>query len=233
MPVVAGLHVVIDGLLALPENLSTDEQRKRWARLNGELPEIPIEMKDGKKCLAPAALYAQRKNGETPELYAVYPYQTHMIGKPDLDAAIEAFKCRNTITGGWSQEAVNAAMLGLTEEAQRLVIESVTAKNWGGKPDHPQCRFPAFWGPNADWIPDQDHGSVFITALQRMLMLTDGDTINLMPAWPDDWNATFKLHAPYKTVVEGRIENGKLLGLKVTPESRRKDVVIQSNESNP
>ena len=64
-------------------------------------------------------------------------------------------------------------------------------------------------------------------------MLTDGDTINLMPAWPDDWNATFKLHAPYKTVVEGRIENGKLLGLKVTPESRRKDVVIQSNESNP
>ena len=233
MPVVAGLHVVIDGLLALPENLSTDEQRKRWARLNGELPEIPIEMKDGKKCLAPAALYAQRKNGETPELYAVYPYQTHMIGKPDLDAAIEAFKCRNTITGGWSQEAVNAAMLGLTEEAQRLVIESVTAKNWGGKPDHPQCRFPAFWGPNADWIPDQDHGSVFITALQRMLMLTDGDTINLMPAWPDDWNATFKLHAPYKTVVEGRIENGKLLDLKVTPESRRKDVVIQSNESNP
>ena len=114
-----------------------------------------------------------------------------------------------------------------------MVIESVTAKNWGGKPDHPQCRFPAFWGPNADWIPDQDHGSVFITALQRMLMLTDGDTINLMPAWPDDWNATFKLHAPYKTVVEGRIENGKLLGLKVTPESRRKDVVIQSNESNP
>jgi alpha-L-fucosidase 2 len=233
MPEVAGLHVVIDGLLALPENLTADEQRKRWARLNGELPEIPIEVKDGKRCLAPAELYAQRRNGETPELYAVYPYQTHMVGKPDLDAAIEAFNNRNTITGGWSQESVNAAMLGLTEEAQRMVVESATAKNWGGKADNPQCRFPAFWGPNADWIPDQDHGSVFITALQRMLMLTDGATINLLPAWPDDWNATFKLHAPYKTIVEGRVENGKLLDLKVTPESRRKDVVIVEKGANP
>ena len=226
MPEVAGLHVVIDGLLALPANLTSDKQRKRWARLNGELPEIPIEVKGGKKCLAPAALYSRRRNGETPELYAVYPYRTHMVGKPDLDVAIEAFKRRSTITGGWSQESVNAAMLGLTEEAKRMVIESATAKNWGGKKDHPQCRFPAFWRPNADWIPDQDHGSVFITALQRMLMLTDGDSINLLPAWPDDWNATFKLHAPYKTVVEGRVENGRLFDLKVTPESRRKDVVI-------
>ena len=25
-----------------------------------------------------------------------------------------------------------------------------------------------------------------------------------MPAWPPDWDADFRLHAPYQTVVEGR-----------------------------
>jgi hypothetical protein len=63
-------------------------------------------------------------------------------------------------------------------------------------------------------------------ALQRMLMQCDGDTIRLVPAWPQDWNASFKLHAPKNTTVEGRVENGKLTDLKVTPESRRKDVAI-------
>jgi alpha-L-fucosidase 2 len=47
-----------------------------------------------------------------------------------------------------------------------------------------------------------------------------------VPAWPKDWNASFKLHAPNNTVVEGRVENGKVTDLKVTPESRRKDVIV-------
>ena len=57
-------------------------------------------------------------------------------------------------------------------------------------------------------------------------MLTDGKVFRLLPAWPEDWNASFKLHAPYQTVVEGKVEKGKLVGVKVTPESRRKDVIV-------
>jgi hypothetical protein len=48
----------------------------------------------------------------------------------------------------------------------------------------------------------------------------------LVPAWPKDWNANFKLHAPKNTTVEGRVENGKVIEMKVIPEYRRKDVVI-------
>lgn len=121
-------------------------------------------------------------------------------------------------------------MLGLTDDAKGYVIENATAKNYKGKKDRPQSRFPAFWGPNADWIPDQDHGSVMIIAIQRMLMLTDGKDIRLLPAWPDDWNASFKLHAPYQTTVEGRVENGKVLDLNGTPESRAKDVIVLENK---
>jgi hypothetical protein len=59
-----------------------------------------------------------------------------------------------------------------------------------------------------------------------MLMLTDGGTIILLPAWPDAWSATFKLHAPHQTEIEGRIEDGKLKDLRITPDARRKDVVV-------
>lgn len=39
--------------------------------------------------------------------------------------------------------------------------------------------------------------------LQEMLMQTNGREILLLPAWPKDWEADFKLHAPYETTVEG------------------------------
>ena len=128
-------------------------------------------------------------------------------------------------TGGWSQDPIQAAMLGLTQEAKDYVVTNATDRSPIGKPVV-EPRFPAFWGPNFDWTPDQDHGAVTLIALQRMLMLCDGDAIRLLPAWPQDWYVSFKLHAPYQTIVEGRVENGKLTDLKLTPESRRKDVII-------
>jgi hypothetical protein len=63
-------------------------------------------------------------------------------------------------------------------------------------------------------------------AFQSMILQTEGRKIFIAPAWPQDWNANFKLHAPFQTVVEGRVEDGKLVDLKVTPKSRRADVVF-------
>jgi hypothetical protein len=68
--------------------------------------------------------------------------------------------------------------------------------------------------------------------LQMMLMQTDGRRIQLLPAWPHEWTADFKLHAPYKTVVEGHVENGKVSRLHVTPASRAADVVIVPAAAN-
>jgi hypothetical protein len=61
--------------------------------------------------------------------------------------------------------------------------------------------------------------------LQEMLMQTTGDKILLFPAWPEDWDVDFKLHAPDKTTVELSLKNGKLIHLKVSPEHRTKDVI--------
>ena len=77
------------------------------------------------------------------------------------------------------------------------------------------------WGPNADWTPDQTHGSNILTTLQHMLLQNNGEKILLMPAWPKYWDTSFKLHAPHRTTIEGRISNGELVDQKVTPESRQ------------
>ena len=59
-----------------------------------------------------------------------------------------------------------------------------------------------------------------------MLMQHEGRKIYLLPAWPKAWDCSFKLHAPYGTTVEGRVENGALASLSVKPESRRADVIV-------
>ncbi len=220
LPIIVGLDSVLSGLIDLPGNLTTEMQRKRWLRLRGELPELPTKTENGKTRLLPARTYSQKKNTENPELYSVFPYRAYTMHKPDLDVALETWKRRLVKrTGGWTQDPIQAALLGLTDQAKGYVVSNAKKKHSGS-------RFPAFWGPNFDWIPDQDHGSVTMIALQRMLMQCEGDEIYLMPAWPKDWDVDFKLHAPLQTTVEGRVEGGKVIDLKVTPESRRNDVIV-------
>ena len=231
VPVVAGLRVVLAGLLALPGSLTTSEQRERWKRVLGEVKEIPIAEQSGKKWVKPAHVFSDKKNAEHPEMYAIFPYPIYGVGKPDLEIGLETYARReNKRTGGWQQDAIQAALLGLTDQAKTYLLQNVTTENLMGgvneKAKRADSRFPAFWGPNFDWIPDQCNGSVILATLQYMLMQTDGKKILLLPAWPKEWNAEFKLHAPYQTTVEGRVENGKVVDLKVTPEVRRKDVVV-------
>jgi hypothetical protein len=85
-------------------------------------------------------------------------------------------------------------------------------------------RFPTFWGPGHDWVPDHNWGGSGMIGLQEMLLQTPGRRIVLLPAWPKEWECVFKLHAPFQTIVEGRVVAGQLVDLKVTPESRRLDV---------
>ncbi len=107
---------------------------------------------------------------------------------------------------------------------------------WARK-DRELPRYPAFWdGMIFCGRPDMDHGGSAMVQLQEMLLQTPGDPASpkgsaeasqlvLFPAWPKDWDVDFKLHAPQQTVVEGVLRGGKLVSIKVTPESRAKDLV--------
>ncbi len=220
MPELAGCIAVADRLLALPAAAAPAAERALWRRLRDKLPGLPTRQIDGKTALAPAEKFARKCNIETPELYAVFPFRLVALGKPNLDWGIEALRHRaDRGASGWCQDDVFMAYLGLADEARKNIVSRAR------KHDRNE-RFPAFWGPNFDWTPDQDHGGILMKAFQAMLMQTDGDKIFLMPAWPRDWDVDFRLHAPRQTVIEGKIRDGKLADLKVTPDQRKKDVIL-------
>ena len=85
---------------------------------------------------------------------------------------------------------------------------------------------PAFWNAFHDWIPDLDHGGVLQLAIQYMLVQCDGQTIRLLPAWPKEWDADFKLHLPGPAVIEGRVRNGRIEHFEITPAERRGNVIF-------
>jgi hypothetical protein len=221
LPIIVGVQKIGKEMLALPEDLTTEAQRASWKKLLADLPVVPEIEVDGKKLFAPAHKINRASNAENPELYGIFPYREHMIGTPFLDEALRTFAVRkHKGSRGWQQNAIQAAMLGLTDAAKKMVIEnSVNYRAHGFK-------FPAFWGPNFDWIPDQDHGNVMMIALQRMVMLYDGNEIYLLPAWPKDWDLEFKLHAPGKTIVSGVVKSGKLVKWSIKPPKRKKNVTV-------
>jgi alpha-L-fucosidase 2 len=217
MPEVAGLRFILPRLLALPPTLTTEAQRTRWTRMLKEMPPLPVAEVKGIKLLRPSAQSGVEAS-ENPELYAVFPYRIFGVGKPDLDLARATYNKRFSRNNfGWCQDSIQAACLGLGEEAAKQVSERAKRINGG-------YRFPAMW-TGFDSIPDQDHGVNILTTVQNMLLQADGNKIHVLPAWPKNWNVSFKLHAPSNTTVEGVVKAGKLEQLKITPESRAKDVV--------
>jgi len=221
-PDIAGLHAVISRLIALPDNLVDGKTKAGWQRIYNELPELPVGNQDGKPVLLPYTGPQTTKghNLENPELYAVYPFRIYGLGKPDLALAVNTFEFRNFKDKGcWVQDPIQAAMLGLTDDAQTGVTFDLTRKE-------PTLKFPAFWATGHDYAPDEDNGGNGENGLQQMLMQTDGKKIILLPAWPKEWNADFKLNALYNTTVQGKVENGKITNLVITPAYRMTDVVI-------
>jgi len=217
MPEVAGLRFILPRLLALPQPLTTEAQRTRWARILKEMPPLPVADVKGVQLLRPSAKSGVEAS-ENPELYAVFPYRLFGVGKPDLELARTTYAKRFSRNNfGWCQDSIQAACLGLGDEAAKQVAERAKRINGG-------YRFPAMW-TGFDSIPDQDHGVNILTTVQNMLLQADGKKIFVLPAWPKNWNVSFRLHAPYNTTVEGVVKAGKLEKLNVTPASRTKDVV--------
>ena len=203
LPDIAGLMAVCDILSKythLPESLNAVYQS-----VVDSIPELPVKNTEEGTVLAPCSLAIDihSRNVENPELYAVFPFDLYGIGKPDLNVAKLTYEKRLfRHDGGWSQDPLDAALLGLTDEAVRHVTRQSVMKD-------SRALFPAFWGPNFDETPDQDHGSVTALATIFMLLQTNGDSYTAFPAWPEKWDVRFRLPIGKGTYVLGEQINGK------------------------
>lgn len=221
---VSGLQCTVEALLEIGGDLLSEEAREYYRGLLQRIPPLSFTEREGKRIIAPAKSWAGEINVEIPQLYPVHPYERYGLGKPDLQVAIDTWRY-----GGWSedqlshvswhQQAIFCALMGLTEDAANYTVRKLGDSG---------RRFPAFWGPGHDWVPDHNWGGSGMIGLQEMLMQCDGRTIRLLPAWPPDWEVEFKLHAPFNTVVEGRYADGKLAWLRVTPPERLADVIVEN-----
>ncbi|MDA3613947.1 DUF5703 domain-containing protein [Polluticaenibacter yanchengensis] len=219
---IAGLDVVVNDLLNLPQQFYDTTRYKNWQKIKQQIPPIPFRQFKGKTLIAPALVWSRVNNTETPQLYPVYPWGQFGVGKPGIDTAINtyltdtfALKFRSHV--GWKQDNIFAARLGLTKEAFHYT--SLKFK------DGPH-RFPAFWGPGFDWTPDHNWGGSAMIGLQEMLLQVVGDKFYLLPAWPKDADVSFKLHAPNQTTVEVEYKNGVFKTINILPAVDKSRIVL-------
>jgi hypothetical protein len=240
LPIV-GLHQLLTRLLELPEEYCTAQQKNRWQAILERLPDLPVGEVEGHRILKVAENYS---DGNFVKMYALWPFQAYGLGLPDIELM------RDTFLYGVSEgarESITAFMPGFIYYARLGMAEKAREKAIGKLGSGPY-RFPTFWPESIDYTPDFNWGGSGMVGLQEMLLQThpaapaslhgyrttgglridaaDGENIRLFPAWPEDWNVDFKLHAPQQTVVEARLRKGKVIELKITPESRQKDMRI-------
>ena len=223
--VLAALYAVVERMQDLPDAYVAPTEKEYYKSFNLRIPAIPTEIKEGRPLIRPAESWKEVRNVEIPELYPVFPYGLYGLGKPGLDLAVHTWqngesKEMKSVVQCWSQVGIFAARLGLVREAADFISYKLADGSW---------RFPAFWGPGFDWVPDVDHGGSGMIAMQEMLMQTDEQLIYLFPAWPVNWDVWFKLHAPGQTTVEVKYIGGRLEVLEVLPEVRVKDIRLVRN----
>ncbi len=220
---IAGLRACLEGILELDEAALQLRDKQYYRAFLERVPEYTFAAVNGDRILQPAESWKRYQNVECPQFYPLFPFNRFdLLGRDhELRSTF-----RNTWKHGtfpkhmvisWHQDGIFFARMAMTQEAAAYNLRKLD--------DSPR-RFPTFWGPGHDWVPDHNWGGSGMIGLQEMLLQTPGRTIHVLPAWPKDWDVDFKLKAPYRTTVTGRVRNGKLVELTVTPESRRKDLIV-------
>ncbi len=220
---IAGLYACLAGLLALDDKLVPPAEKEYYRAFQTRVPDYTFGVVNGERILEPATSYHHYQNVECPQFYPLFPFNQFALGRDDMQLFRNTWKhgkFPKNMVQSWHQDGIFFARMGMTKEAAEYNTRKL---------ENAPRRFPTFWGPGHDWVPDHNWGGSGMIGLQEMLLQTVGERVLLMPAWPKDWDVDFKLHAPKNTVVAGRYRNGKIENLIVTPAMRRKDVVVANS----
>lgn len=221
---IAGLRACLTSLLNLDDNYLSLAEKEYYKGFLSRIPDYSFGEQDGLRFLKPAETWLKEANQELPQFYPLFPFDQYQIGDKEIQIFKNTYELAPEFRKGtiqsWHQDGIFFARMGMTAEAADYNTRKLQDS---------QRRYPTFWGPGHDWVPDHNWGGSGMIGLQEMLMQTIGDKILLFASWPEEWDVDFKLHAPGNTTVEGVLKSGELRELKVLPENRRKDVIINLN----
>lgn len=222
--VIYALRAVIKELLV--KGYGDEMQRNKWEEMLNQLPPVPKEIKREHTVIAPCELPKNyvKTNCEFPQLYATFPYHEIGIGennREDLQLAIDTYNYAwddedQLMNLSWMHVGLFTARMGLAKDAYHYQVDKL--KDSGR-------RFPAFWGPGHDYVPDHNWGGSDMCGLQEMLLQNFAGKIYLLPAWPKNIDVQFKLWVENNTYIEVTYQKGDIK-YTLSDESRKKDIII-------
>ena len=219
---IAGLRACLNSLLELDDNELLPKGREYYQSFLDRIPNLTYGEVNGQTVLQPAETWIKEANQELPQFYSLFPFNQFKLGDEEIQIFKNTYDNAPAFRKGkimsWHQDGIFFARMGMTEEAADYNTRKL---------QNSERRYPTFWGPGHDWVPDHNWGGSGMIGLQEMLMQTIGDQIVLFPAWPKEWDVDFKMHAPKNTIIEAKLKDGKLLSLRVTPKDREKDVILK------
>ena len=217
---ITGIRSCLEALLDLESDSLSVQDKAYFSAYLQRLPDLSLDVVEGDTIVKPADSYLKYQNVECPQFYPLFPFNRYDIESPMIPIFRNTWKHGNfpkNMVISWHQDGIFYARMGMREEAYKYNMEKLKDS---------KRRFPTFWGPGHDWVPDHNWGGSGMLGLQEMLLQTVGNTIHVLPGWPQGKDVHFKLHAPRNTVVEVDYRNGKILKLVVSPSSRSKDVIV-------
>lgn len=229
--VIAGLKAVVGAALELPSEVLSDSCRAYFKEVKPRIPDFELyKHEEGEKTFT---LLRESKedtawhSGFMPSLYPLFPYRLINSEMPEFEYIQNVWNYKmkednKQNYASWRPGVFMGANLLLTEYTKTQILKKLG--NSGRK-------YPTFWGPGHDWVPDHNWGGSGMIGLQEMLLQEKNGKIHLFPAWPQDWDVDFKLYASHNTIIEVSWRNGKLAELKVTPKERKKDIVIDTKKN--
>jgi len=235
---VAALRALLPALIASDQVAEKD--RTALTELARRLPELPLAEKGGVEVLLPAAKAPRiLATPDLPELHAAWPFGLVGVANPTgLELAQATWDNLAGLPAGARPSATPPraaalrqaplallASLARTDEAGKVALARFADAASSG-------RYPLRRGGGID-LSALAEG---MTGLHAMLIASEPDAkgrIFLLPAWPRQWDVTFRVRAPGGTIVDGVVEGGKLARLVTTPVERRDDIVLPEGWSLP
>lgn len=158
------MQVLTRRALTLPTGIIPQDTLEKWQAFAQILPDLPVAQNylQSAEKLSPGT-----HNSETPEMYAVHPWQIYSVGarvdglQPDLTPALNSLAKRGAGGSGWNQGIMNAALLGDADLAFGSVLGRAKTNPAAG------YRFPAFAPHEQDY--EVRVGSVAFVNLFRTL----------------------------------------------------------------